>query len=95
MIKLDSFDMYDSFMTPKKVMLRYALDAAKQHCEMMWYQARAVSIREVDYEDPKNVKWTFEVWGHEIEVPDEFKHWTERLINNAHMLTTGDAWDGL
>ena len=108
MIKLDQFQMHDTFMTPRHVMLGYAMDAAKRHAEMMRYQVRCVAIVSVEYQKPVALElfgnkgkeeivdvYTIDLWGHEIEVPDEFKHWTERLTNNAHLLTTGDAWDGL
>lgn len=102
MIKVHEFDMVDG-CTPRwsqRQILQEAFVAAKRQSDMIWILARAVSIvrmKEVvdDHaygRGPCN-RWTIAVWGHEIVVPDEFKHWTERLQDMSDRLTTCEGWD--
>ena len=105
MIKLDCFDMHDTFNTDKRTMLKYAMDAAKRHAETMWYQVRCVAIKDIKFNVEFKYKlfsgvandvevgtvYTIDVWGHEVEIPDEFKHWTERLQDHVNALKLCEA----
>lgn len=38
-------------------------------------------------------EYKFEVWGYQHPTPEMWKSKEERLIDNVHRLTVGDAWD--
>jgi hypothetical protein len=97
MIALYEFAVEDKYYTDHRKLMRIALDAANREGEYMGFDARCVAIKHRMAYIKDGVNWqryVFVVYGHEVEVPEEFKHWTERLQNMVGMLTIGDAWAG-
>lgn len=84
----------------KRKILREAMESARRQSDVMWFIPRAVAISKIEYDvidehgygrGPCN-RWSIDVYGHELEVPDHMKHWTERLQERVDMLTSGDGW---
>jgi hypothetical protein len=91
MIVLDTFDLVDAYGWTKREVLREAMNCAKRHAEMMWYLPRCVVLKGQKVEGEDTIS-NIEVWGHILEIPEEMKHWTERL--NEHQGNLTAVWEG-
>jgi hypothetical protein len=106
MIKLNTFEMHDKFNTPRRTILKYAMESAKADMGMYWCLVRCVAIVDtkpyvsnrserligiLGLEEDYTV-YTIDVWGHELEIPDSAKHWTEKLDKHIDSLTIGEGW---